>query len=113
VTATRAPGEGGPVYWHRELPPVDAELAGEHTIEANSGRVRSTLSHRDEVWDRCYHELMANTQARLLQEIVRLGGHYAHVYDEAIEPRHDYATGETWLRGRFSYMLYRRALPRG
>ena len=113
MTAPRARGDGGPIFWHREMPPVDAELVGEHTIEANSGRVASTLSHRDELWDRCYRELMANTEARLLQEMARLGGHYAHVYDEAIEPRHDYATGEAWLRGRFSYMLYRRPLPRG
>jgi hypothetical protein len=40
---------------------------------------------------------------------VRLGGHFAHVHDEAIEPKHDEAAGERWLHGRFSYMLYRRA----
>src|SRR5580765_4406712 len=27
------------VYWHRELPPLDAEPMGEHTVEANSMRV--------------------------------------------------------------------------
>jgi hypothetical protein len=37
-----------------------------------------------------------------------LGGHFAHVHDEAIDPKHDDAAGETWLHGRFSYMLYRR-----
>ena len=53
-------------------------------------------------------ELMENAERRLAQEITRLGGDCAHVHGEAIEPRHDYATGEAWLRGRFSYMLYRR-----
>jgi len=95
------------VYWHRDLPPVAAELMADHTVEATSGRVAGTLSHRDELWHRCYDELMANTTARLLQEIARLGGHYAHVHDESIDTRHDDATGEAWLYGKFSYMLYR------
>ncbi len=57
--------DGKIVFWHRELPPLDAELMAEHTIEATSGRVEGTISHRDELWDRCYRELMGNTQARL------------------------------------------------
>ena len=96
------------VYWHRELPPLDADLVAEHTVEAVSGRVPGTISHRDELWDRCYEELMSNAHARLAQEIARLGGHYAHVLDESIDIRHDDATGEAWLHGRFSYVLYRR-----
>jgi hypothetical protein len=96
------------VYWHRELPPSDAELMAEHTLEATSGRVAGTLAHRDELWDHCYQELMANAHARLAQEIARLGGHYAHVYGESIDARHDDAAGEAWLHGRFSYMLFRR-----
>ena len=72
------------VYWHRDLPPLDAELVADHTVEATSGRVAGTLSHRDELWDRCYHELMSNVQARLAQEITRLGGDYAHIHDESI-----------------------------
>jgi hypothetical protein len=95
------------VYWHRELPPLDAELIAEHTVEASSGRVAGTLSHRDELWGRCYEELMANTQTRLAQEVSRLGGHYAHVLDETIDIRHDDTIGEAWLHGRFAYMLYR------
>jgi hypothetical protein len=95
------------VYWHRVLPPLDAEPIGAHTLEAASSRVPGTLSRRDDLWDRCYQELMANTDARLAQEIARLAGNYAHVYDESIEPRRDQATGEAWLHGRFSYMLYR------
>jgi hypothetical protein len=97
------------VYWHRELPPLDAELMADHTVEANSSRIRGTLGHGTELWTRCYEELMAAAERRLVQEVVRLGGHFAHVHDEAIEPKHDDAAGEAWLHGRFSYMLYRRA----
>ena len=99
---------GKVVYWHRELPPLHADIVAEHTVEATSRRVPGTISHRDELWDRCYHELMANAHARLTQEIARLGGHYAHVLDESIDVRHDDVAGEAWLHGRFSYMLYRR-----
>jgi hypothetical protein len=105
---TGASKAGKIVYWHHELPPVDAELVAEHTIEATSGRVPGTLSHRDDLWDRCYRELMVNTQARLAQEIGRLGGHYAHVHKESIDTHHDDVAGEAWLHGRFSYVLYRR-----
>jgi hypothetical protein len=100
--------DGKMIYWHRELPPFDAELMGDHTIEASSERVPGTLTHRDELWNQCYGQLMANTSARLAQEVARLGGNYAHVHDECIEIRHDEATSEAWLHGRFSYMLYRR-----
>lgn len=97
------------VYWHRELPPLDADLVAEHTIESDSGRVAGTLAHRDALWDQCYRELMANTTTRLIEEVARLGGDYAHVNDEAIDPKHDDAAGEVWLHGRFTYMLYRRS----
>lgn len=73
------------MYWHRDLPPVSAELMADHTVEATSGRVPGTISHRDELWQRCYDELMANVSDRLLQEIARLGGDYAHVHDESID----------------------------
>ena len=96
------------VYWHRDLPPLEAELVAEHTVEANSSRVPGTLAHRDALWDQCYRELMANAENRLVQEVTRLGGDSAHVHDEAINQRHDDAAGEAWLHGRFSDMLYRR-----
>ena len=96
------------VYWHRSLPPLEAELAGEHTIEANSARVPGTLAHRDELWDECYRGLMAAAEHRLMQEVARLGGHFAHVHDEHVTPKHDDVAGEAWLLGRFDYMLYRR-----
>ena len=50
---------------------------------------------------------MAKTATRLQQEILRLGGHYAHVLDESVDTRHDGVVSESWLRGRFTYMLYR------
>ena len=102
--------DGKCVYWHRELPPFDAVVMGEHVLEATSGRMPGTLARRDELWDRAYQELMENAQARIEQEIARLGGHYAHVLDESIDTRHDDAAGETWLHGRFTYALSRRPL---
>ena len=95
------------IYWHRELPPFDAEPIGEHTVEATSVRVPGTIAHRDELWNRCENDLMAQTRLRLSEEIVRLGGRYAHVRAESIDTRHDDATGEAWLHGRFEYNLYR------
>lgn len=97
------------IYWHRELPPFDAEAMGDHVVEATSQRVRNTLAHRDELWERCYEDLMANACARIEQEVVRLGGDFAHVLDESVDTRHDDITGETWLHGRFAYMLYKRS----
>jgi len=96
------------VYWHRDLPPVDAEIMGEHSVEATSTRVAGTLAHRDELWNRCHHDLMAHARTRLEQEIRRLGGDCAHVFAESIDARHDEAAGEAWLHGRFDYVLYRR-----
>jgi hypothetical protein len=104
---------GKSVYWHRDLPPLQADIVGEHTVEATSSRVSGTISHRDDLWDGCYQELMANADTRLAQEIARLGGHYAHVLDESIDVRHDDAAGEAWLHGCFSYMLYRRSPTAG
>jgi hypothetical protein len=94
------------VYWHRELPPFDAEVIGEHTLEAVSDHVPDTIAHRDELWKQCRDSLMAHTNQRLSAEIVRLGGRYAHVLNESVDTKHDPVTGETWLHGQFSYMLY-------
>jgi hypothetical protein len=86
-------------------------MLGEHVLEATSGRVQGTLAHRDELWDQSYQSLIENTEERFVQEVARLGGHYAHVLDESIDSRRDDAAGEAWLHGRFTYMLYRRATP--
>ena len=99
------------VYWHRELPPLDGEVMHEHVIEAVSARVPGAIERHGELWDRCYAELMEHTRLRLEQEVKRLGGHYAHVLDEHIESQRDDANGESWLRGRFNYVLYRRTAP--
>jgi len=94
------------VYWHRELQPLDAEAMGEHVVEAASHRVPNTLSHREELWG-CYEDLMAHAHARIEQEGLRLGGDFAHVLDESVDSRHDDITGEAWLHGRFTHMLYK------
>lgn len=97
------------VYWHRELPPLGADPISDHVLEASSSRVPGTIAHRDDLWHVCYDDLMRQTALRLDQEVARLGGDYAHVVDEIIETRHDDVKGEAWLRGRFKYVLYRRA----
>ncbi len=108
VDTTRTKGKSV-IYWHSELPPADAEPMEEHVVEAASRRVPGTLVHRSELWDECYDDLMEQTRARLQQEVLRLGGDCAHVLDESVDSRHDDVTGEAWLHGRFTYMLYRRA----
>ena len=94
------------VYWHRDLPPLRAEAMGEHVIEATSAHVPGNLAHRDELWERCYRDLMTETSRRLEQEVQRLHGRYAHVLNEAIESRRNDALNESWLLGRFTYVLY-------
>ena len=95
------------VYWHRDLPPLAAEAIGEHTVEATSQRVKNTFARHDEAWGGCYGDLMTQANARMAEEVARLGGDYAHVAEETICPRHDDAAGEGWLYGRFKYVLYR------
>ena len=97
------------VYWHRELPPIDGDVLHEHVVEATSGRVRGAIERHGELWDHCYEALMQHATDRLAQEVARLGGDYAHVLDEHIDSRRDDATNESWLQGRFNYVLYRRA----
>ena len=99
-------------YWHSELPPFDAEAMGEHVVEATSGRIPDTLAHRNELWERCYEELMTQARTRLEQEITRLGGDCAHVLNESVESRHDGVSGKSWLHGSFTYMLYRQSPKR-
>ena len=96
------------VYWHRELPPLDGDILDEHVLEATSTRVKGSIERYGDLWDESYASLMAHATARLVQEVERLGGHYAHVLDEHVDSRRDDAAGESWLAGRFSYVLYRR-----
>jgi hypothetical protein len=72
------------IYWHGELPPLEAQAMDEHVAEAASGRVSGTLANRDELWDRCYQDLMAQARTRLEQEINRLGGNYAKTTHQAV-----------------------------
>ena len=97
------------VYWHHELPPADAQAMDEHMVEASSRHIPNTMAHGDELWRQCYDDLMARTQERLEQEIVRMGGVCAHVLSESVESRRNDVAGEAWLHGRFSYMLYKQA----
>ena len=95
------------VYWHRELPPLEAEPMSEHTVEADSPRVPDTLARRDELWKECPRGLIAAVQRRIGQEVSRLEGRFAHVLDERIEIKRDSVHSEAWLHGRYTYMLYR------
>jgi hypothetical protein len=99
------------VFWHRELPPLDAEMVGEHVIEASSRRIAGSLARGDVAWDRCYDELMAEANTRLVDEVRKLGGDCARVTDETVDPRHDPKTDESWLNGTFTFVLYRRPRP--
>ena len=95
------------IYWHSQLPPLDAEPDGEHVVEADSTRVKGDLASRGALWDQCHDDLMARLQDRLRQELSRLGGDYAHVLEESIESERDDSTGEAWLHGRLNYSLLR------
>jgi len=95
------------VFWHRELPPIQADPVGELTVEADSIRIPGTLDHRSELWDRCQTDLMSRAGYRLEQEVTRLDGRFARVFDEHIEPKRDDTTGEAWLHGRFTFTMYR------
>jgi len=96
------------IYWHRDLPPITAEPISEQMVEADSASVPGTIAHRDELWDQYYEDLMSKVGVQLEQEVRRLGGDYAHVLDETVDSRHNDVTNESWLHGRFIYMLYRR-----
>lgn len=95
------------IYWHRDLPPLNAKPAGEHTIDAVSCRVSGRIEHRDELWEQCYQDLMKQAELRLTQELERLGGTGAHVLSESVDSRHDPAANQAWLHGRFTYTLFR------
>jgi len=94
------------VYWHRELPPLGADVLGEHTVEAASDAVTGIIAHRDDLWDLCYEQLMHNAKARIEQEVHRLGGRFAHVLHEHVVSKRDDATNRSWLSGRFTYVLF-------
>ena len=61
------------IFWHRDLPPLQADVAGDHVVEATSSHIKGTLARHDELWQQCQLDLMAQAEARLLEEIARLG----------------------------------------
>jgi hypothetical protein len=96
------------VYFHWELPPLEAEVIGVHRVEATSARCKQSFGRGDKLWTERYEDLIANARHRLGEEVTRLGGDCARVYEEVIDTRRDDATGEAWLHGRFDFVLYRR-----
>lgn len=102
------PSSPSVVYWHRDLPPLDAEAMDEHVVEAQSPRVAGLVERHGPLWDQSHAALMAAIEARIRQELARLGGDYAHVMDEHVDSRRDDATSESWLHGRVSFVMYRR-----
>jgi hypothetical protein len=95
------------VYWHRELPPLDAEPVGEHSLEADGPRLPDTADNRAALWNQREESFALVVRVRIGQEVARLGGRFAHVLDEHIEIKRDAALGEAWMHGRYTYMLYR------
>lgn len=95
------------VYWHRELPPLGMSRVADDAIEATSTRIPGTIARHSDLWNRCYDELIKTAELRMSQELKRIGGACARVYDEGIDTRHDAATGEAWLHGRFTFTVYR------
>jgi hypothetical protein len=98
-----------PIYWHRDLPPLDAEFLSEQVVEATSDPVPYHIDERDELWERCAGSLRTRLTERLEAEVARLGGAYAHVLEEDVTPHVDHPTRRYWLIGRVRYSVYRRA----
>jgi uncharacterized protein CbrC (UPF0167 family) len=72
-----SPTHGKIVYWHRELPPLSADICGEDVVEVTSRRVPGSLSRHDDAWETCYADLAAHATNVIEQEVARLGGDYA------------------------------------
>ena len=77
------------------------------TVEAMSSRVPGTIARHSDLWNQCYDELIGTAERRMSQELTRIGGACARVHNEGIDTRHDAATGEAWLHGRFTFTVYR------
>jgi hypothetical protein len=97
------------VFWHRDLPPVTADVIGEAMLEADSIHVSGRLADRDRLWDRCLADLKTETERRLEQEIRRCGGQYAHVLSEITDTRRDDTKDEVWLHAIITYVLLRQS----
>lgn len=95
------------VYWRRDLPPLSEQIEGEHELVATSEHVHASWADRDALWGRCYRSLTERAEARLAQEVERLGGSCAHVLDEQVTSKTDDAAGTMCLVGVYRYVLYR------
>lgn len=94
------------VYWHRDLPPVAAEPVSEDEVEA-SGPHHPIGTDEQELWARSREALLATAERRIAQEVTMKGGTFAHVSDDHVEAHSDHTIGESWLRGRYSFVIYR------
>ena len=95
------------VYWHRDLPPLEAETVGEHVVEATSRHVHNDIVHRDELWEACRdaYPVVAVRDARTLNHI------YPDDFPELVsDPRFTYEDGI--LAGLISAQIALRALIR-
>ncbi len=95
------------VYWHRELPPLTDDVAGEYVVEAESYAVPASRPAEEELWQECHESLMKVACDRLEQEVRRLGGSSARVVEADIREKRDPLAGTLRLVGRFTYILYR------
>jgi hypothetical protein len=95
------------IYWHRDLPPLREEPAGEYIVEAESQPIPSGEASRRALWDQCHQNLIDHATDRLGQELSRLGGTSAHVVEADIREKRDPVAGTLKLLGRFTYVLYR------
>jgi hypothetical protein len=57
-----------------ELPPVNAEIIGEHVLEATSERLRASLAHRDELWDPHPHRVIPPVAGGILRSTIASDG---------------------------------------
>jgi len=95
------------VYWRRELPPLHDQIEAEHEIESDSPAVHyDSGPARQLLWGACYPKLLDSAEARMAQEVTRLGGSCVHVVDEVITAKVDDANAMFSLHGRFRYVMY-------
>lgn len=100
------------VYWRRELPPLSERIEGEHEVEADSPATHFESGvARQLLWGASYPKLLEQAEARIAQEVARLGGSCAHVVDEVITAKVDDANALFALHGRFRYVMYTHPVP--
>ena len=63
------------IFWHADLPPLEAELVDEYRVIARSERIEYRFDRRTELWHRCVDSLRENLEHRIGQELDRMGSH--------------------------------------